>query len=112
MQKAAFGDSIGAMTIAGGIAAGLLQKERTGEGPVVDISLLGTAMWVLGPDIVSSKLLEGRQRRRHPVVQPQVQLQPAGQPVPDQGRALAAAQHAPGRPVLARGVRATSAGRT
>jgi crotonobetainyl-CoA:carnitine CoA-transferase CaiB-like acyl-CoA transferase len=59
MQKAAFGDSIGAMTIAGGIAAGLLQKERTGEGPVVDISLLGTAMWVLGPDIVSSKLLEG-----------------------------------------------------
>ena len=58
MQKAAFGDSIGAMTIAGGIAAGLLQKERTGEGPVVDISLLGTAMWVLGPDIVSSKLLE------------------------------------------------------
>jgi crotonobetainyl-CoA:carnitine CoA-transferase CaiB-like acyl-CoA transferase len=58
MQKAAFGDSIGAMTVAGGIAAGLLQKERTGEGPVVDISLLGTAMWVLGPDIVSSKLLE------------------------------------------------------
>jgi crotonobetainyl-CoA:carnitine CoA-transferase CaiB-like acyl-CoA transferase len=57
MQKAAFGDSIGAMTVAGGIAAGLLQKERTGEGPVVDISLLGTAMWVLGPDIVSSKLL-------------------------------------------------------
>ena len=62
MQKAAFGDSIGAMTIAGGIAAGLLQKERTGEGPVVDISLLGTAMWVLGPDIVSSKLLEGAGR--------------------------------------------------
>jgi len=59
MQKAAFGDSIGAMTIAGGIAAGLFQKERTGEGPVVDISLLGTAMWVLGPDIVSSKLMEG-----------------------------------------------------
>jgi crotonobetainyl-CoA:carnitine CoA-transferase CaiB-like acyl-CoA transferase len=58
MQKAAFGDSIGAMTIAGGIAAGLLQKERTGAGPVVDISLLGTAMWALGPDIVSSKLLE------------------------------------------------------
>ncbi len=58
MQTAAFGDSIGAMTIAGGIAAGLLQKERTGEGPVVDISLLGTAMWVMGPGIVSSKLLE------------------------------------------------------
>jgi crotonobetainyl-CoA:carnitine CoA-transferase CaiB-like acyl-CoA transferase len=59
MQKAAFGDSIGAMTIAGGIAAGLLKRERGGEAPVVDISLLGTAMWVLGPDIIASKLLEG-----------------------------------------------------
>jgi len=62
MQRAAFGDSIGAMTIAGGIAAGLLQKERTGTGPTVDISLLGTAMWVLGPDVVASKLLEGSGR--------------------------------------------------
>jgi len=57
MQRAAFGDSIGAMTIAGGIAAGLLQRERTGEPAVVDISLLGTAMWVLAPDIVATKLM-------------------------------------------------------
>jgi crotonobetainyl-CoA:carnitine CoA-transferase CaiB-like acyl-CoA transferase len=57
MQRAAFGDSIGAMTIAGGVAAALLQRERTGVAPVVDVSLLSTAMWVLAPDIVASKLV-------------------------------------------------------
>ena len=36
----AFGDSIGAMTIAGGISAALLHRERTGEAKVVDVSLL------------------------------------------------------------------------
>src|SRR4029450_8126576 len=56
MQRAAFGDSIGAMTIAGGVAAALLQRERTGVAPVVDVSLLSTAMWVLAPDIVASQL--------------------------------------------------------
>jgi crotonobetainyl-CoA:carnitine CoA-transferase CaiB-like acyl-CoA transferase len=57
MQKAAFGDSIGAMTVAGGIAAGLLQRALGKPAPVVDVSLLGTAMWVLAPDIGLSKLL-------------------------------------------------------
>ena len=38
----AFGDSIGAMTIAGGISAALLHRERTGEAKVVDVSLLAT----------------------------------------------------------------------
>ena len=57
MQRAAFGDGIGAMTIAGGVAAALLQRERTGVAPVVDVSLLATAMWVMSPDIVASKLL-------------------------------------------------------
>jgi crotonobetainyl-CoA:carnitine CoA-transferase CaiB-like acyl-CoA transferase len=47
----AFGDSIGAMTIAGGIAAALLHRERTGEAKVVDISLLSTAMWAMGGTI-------------------------------------------------------------
>jgi crotonobetainyl-CoA:carnitine CoA-transferase CaiB-like acyl-CoA transferase len=57
MQRAAFGDSIGAMTIAGGVAAALLQRERTGVAPVVDVSLLATAMWVMAPDVVASKLV-------------------------------------------------------
>ena len=37
-----FGDSIGAMTIAGGIMGALFHRERTGEATVVDVSLLGT----------------------------------------------------------------------
>jgi len=58
MQRAAFGDSIGAMTVAGGIAGALFKRERTGEASVVDISLLGTAMWVMAPDIVMSTLTD------------------------------------------------------
>jgi crotonobetainyl-CoA:carnitine CoA-transferase CaiB-like acyl-CoA transferase len=41
----AMGDSIGGMTIAGGIASALLHRERTGEAPLVDVSLLATGMW-------------------------------------------------------------------
>src|SRR6185503_10532352 len=54
MQRAAFGDSAGGMTTAGGIAAALFRRERTGEPSVVDVSLLGTAMWVLSSDVVYS----------------------------------------------------------
>ncbi|HXJ35608.1 MAG TPA: CoA transferase [Candidatus Eisenbacteria bacterium] len=53
-QRPAFGDFIGGMSIAGGIAAALFQRERTGEGIEVDVSLLGTAMWVLSPDITAT----------------------------------------------------------
>jgi crotonobetainyl-CoA:carnitine CoA-transferase CaiB-like acyl-CoA transferase len=58
MQRAAFGDSAGGMTVAGGIAAALFHRERTGESPVVDVSLFGTAMWILAPDIVMTKLTD------------------------------------------------------
>jgi len=54
-----FGDLAGGMAIAGGIAAGLLQRATTGEAPVVDVSLLGIAMWMLSPDIVASGLYGG-----------------------------------------------------
>src|SRR5262249_3099004 len=46
-----YGDSIGAMTIAGGIAGALLKRERTGEPSVVDVSLLSTGVWALGQAI-------------------------------------------------------------
>jgi crotonobetainyl-CoA:carnitine CoA-transferase CaiB-like acyl-CoA transferase len=75
MQRAAFGDSTGALTIAGGIAAALLARERTGHAPVVDVSLLGTAMWILAPDILSAKLsgatmgaMADRRRVPNPIV--------------------------------------------
>jgi crotonobetainyl-CoA:carnitine CoA-transferase CaiB-like acyl-CoA transferase len=50
----AYGDSIGAMTIAGGIMGALYHRERTGEATVVDVSLLGTGMWALGATIALS----------------------------------------------------------
>ncbi len=59
MQRAAFGDSIGGLALAGGIAAALFRRERSGESSVVDLSLLGTAMWIMAPDIIATKLLSG-----------------------------------------------------
>ena len=57
MQRAAFGDTIGATFIAGGIAAALYHREKTGQGCVLDVSLLGTAVWLMAPDILASLLL-------------------------------------------------------
>ena len=54
-----FGDLAGGMAIAGGIAAGLLQRATSGVAPIVDVSLLGLAMWQLSPDIVASGLYGG-----------------------------------------------------
>ena len=41
----AFGDTIGGMNIAGGIAAALYHRTQTGEATEVDVSLLSTAWW-------------------------------------------------------------------
>lgn len=41
----AYGDNVGGMTIAGGIAGALFHRERTGEATVVDVSLLGVGAW-------------------------------------------------------------------
>ncbi|HEX7819274.1 MAG TPA: CaiB/BaiF CoA-transferase family protein [Sphingobium sp.] len=50
----AFGDSIGGMNIAGGIAAALLHRERTGEAIEVDVSLLSSSWWACGSAIDQS----------------------------------------------------------
>jgi crotonobetainyl-CoA:carnitine CoA-transferase CaiB-like acyl-CoA transferase len=52
-----FGDSIGAMTIAGGMMGALFHRERTGETSVVDVSLLGTGIWAMGQAFSLSLLL-------------------------------------------------------
>lgn len=41
----AYGDTIGGMNIAGGIAAALFHRERTGETTEVDVSLLSSGIW-------------------------------------------------------------------
>jgi len=50
----AFGDSMGAMTIAGGIAAALLKRERGGGPQSLEVSLLGTGMWAMASGIAMS----------------------------------------------------------
>lgn len=50
----AFGDSIGAMTIAGGIMGALFHRERTGEATTVDVSLLGVGLWSMGAALALS----------------------------------------------------------
>ncbi|MFJ1969475.1 CaiB/BaiF CoA transferase family protein [Streptomyces sp. NPDC087903] len=45
MPAGAYGDSMGGMTIAGGIAAALYSRAITGQPSVVDVSLLGVGAW-------------------------------------------------------------------
>lgn len=71
MPRPAFGDVMGGLTIAGGVAAALFKRERTGEPSVIDVSLLGLAAYNLGPDITSAKLfdknpVQGGDRRKAP----------------------------------------------
>jgi crotonobetainyl-CoA:carnitine CoA-transferase CaiB-like acyl-CoA transferase len=51
--SAQFGDSISAAILAGGIAAALVQRERTGEGSVVDVSLLGVGAWSISGEVIA-----------------------------------------------------------
>ena len=47
MPAGAFGDSMGAMTIAGGISGALFSRERTGEPAIVDVSLMSVGAWAM-----------------------------------------------------------------
>ncbi|MEU9288592.1 CoA transferase [Streptomyces sp. NPDC048275] len=50
----AYGDTISGTNLAGGIAAALLRRERTGEPSVVDVSLLGSGVWAMGHAVALS----------------------------------------------------------
>jgi crotonobetainyl-CoA:carnitine CoA-transferase CaiB-like acyl-CoA transferase len=56
------GDSIGAMNLAGGIAAALFHRRQTGEATEVDVSLLSTAWWVSG-QVLDTYVESGQQMR-------------------------------------------------
>ncbi|MBL7499147.1 CoA transferase [Frankia sp. CNm7] len=56
-QRQGFGDLTCGMFLAGGIAAALFRRSLSGEGSLVDVSLLGSAMWMLAPDIVASDFM-------------------------------------------------------
>lgn len=52
----AFGDTMSGAMLAGAVCAALAKRERTGEGSVVDVSLLGTAMWSMQRLIAQSTM--------------------------------------------------------
>ncbi len=53
----AYGDSMGGMTIAAGIAGALFHRERTGEAITVDVSLLGLGSWATALSISNALLM-------------------------------------------------------
>jgi crotonobetainyl-CoA:carnitine CoA-transferase CaiB-like acyl-CoA transferase len=57
MAGPGFGDVQSGMTLAGGVAAALYQRERSGRGVVVDVSLLSAGMWAMQPTIVAAGLM-------------------------------------------------------
>jgi crotonobetainyl-CoA:carnitine CoA-transferase CaiB-like acyl-CoA transferase len=59
MQTPAFGDLMGGLTIAGGIAAALYKRTATGETSIVDVSLLGLAAWAMTPQVTAANLYGG-----------------------------------------------------
>jgi crotonobetainyl-CoA:carnitine CoA-transferase CaiB-like acyl-CoA transferase len=58
MPGPAFGDVQSGMALAGGIAAALYHRIRTGEGLVVDTSLLAAGLWSMQGAIAGSSLLD------------------------------------------------------
>ncbi|MCU1692315.1 MAG: CoA transferase [Frankiales bacterium] len=59
-MRSGFGDVTGGLSLAGGVAAALFRRERTGEPSVVDVSLLGVAAWQLSVDVASAPLRPGQ----------------------------------------------------
>jgi crotonobetainyl-CoA:carnitine CoA-transferase CaiB-like acyl-CoA transferase len=52
----AYGDVLGGLTLAGGVAAALLHRDRTGEAMIVDNSLLAMGMWATGATLAGTGL--------------------------------------------------------
>jgi crotonobetainyl-CoA:carnitine CoA-transferase CaiB-like acyl-CoA transferase len=57
MPRGAFGDAPSGAMLAGGVAAALFKRERTGKGVVVDTALLHTAVWQLSTDLTATAFL-------------------------------------------------------
>jgi len=57
MPSPGYGDVQGGMNLAGGIAAALRARDRSGRGVVVDVSLLGTGMWAMQASVAGADVL-------------------------------------------------------
>jgi crotonobetainyl-CoA:carnitine CoA-transferase CaiB-like acyl-CoA transferase len=68
-QRPGFGDRQGAMNLAFGVVSALLRRQRTGEGALVETSLLAGAAWSMASDIVGS-VVAGQDLSVEPVPSP------------------------------------------
>jgi crotonobetainyl-CoA:carnitine CoA-transferase CaiB-like acyl-CoA transferase len=71
-QRGAIGDRYAGTQLAFGVAGALFRRARRGEGSVVDVSLMGTALWMIGSDVLSS--LQGVYRQSPPLGEPRTSL--------------------------------------
>jgi crotonobetainyl-CoA:carnitine CoA-transferase CaiB-like acyl-CoA transferase len=55
---AAMGDASSGAFLAGGIAAALYRRQRTGKGAVIDVSLVSSGVWAFAPAIIASQLYD------------------------------------------------------
>jgi crotonobetainyl-CoA:carnitine CoA-transferase CaiB-like acyl-CoA transferase len=55
----AYGDFLSSMVLAGGTMGALFHRERTGEAPIVDASLLATGLWAMGVTVGSRAINPG-----------------------------------------------------
>jgi crotonobetainyl-CoA:carnitine CoA-transferase CaiB-like acyl-CoA transferase len=62
--RPALGDVPSGMFLAGGVCAALVHAQRTGEGILVDTSLLNGANWTLGPDLAYASMTGTEPPRR------------------------------------------------
>jgi crotonobetainyl-CoA:carnitine CoA-transferase CaiB-like acyl-CoA transferase len=62
--RPAFGDVPSGMFLAGGVCAALVHAQRTGEGVLVDTSLLNGANWTLAPDLAYASMTGTEPPRR------------------------------------------------
>src|SRR6478672_7481693 len=58
MPGPGFGDLQSGTALAGGIGAALFQRERTGAGTVVDVSLMSAGLWAMGMSVSGSSVLD------------------------------------------------------
>jgi crotonobetainyl-CoA:carnitine CoA-transferase CaiB-like acyl-CoA transferase len=63
-QRPGTGDQTTSLALVAAIGLALYERERSGHGQRIDCSLLHTALWVLGPDVVAAAR-EGQAVQRH-----------------------------------------------
>ena len=68
LQPGSLGDLVTAISLAGGTAAALYQREKTGRGIEVDTSLYHVGLWMASQSIETAEMATGPRRPNNPLV--------------------------------------------